>query len=369
VSSGANAPPRILIVHSRVGGGHLSAARALASEFEASGRAHAHLLDAYVEAGRFPVTKFPTAYAWLARQQPVLWAALFHGSNTRLDPSRVLRPFLRSGLKHAIQALKPDLVVSVLPMINGLLVDATRQVGARVEVVLTDWHSVHRFWVARGVQHYTAPTDSARLDCIRFGAPANAVQVIGIPVRRDFAPVEHRAAPTSDRFTVLMMVGAEGSPRAMASLEALLDLNIAAQVIVVCGRNEQLRQQVERLRSRVPVRALGFVENVAELMRSADLLVTKAGGLTLAEAFCSGVPVVVYDILPGQESGNLEYVRQQAAVLYAASPPQLPRIVEQLYADPARRAELAERGSRLARPHAAEHIVKSLLDRLEASRA
>ena len=117
------------------------------------------------------------------------------------------------------------------------------------------------------------------------------------------------------------------------------------------------------------MRALGFVENVAELMRSADLLVTKAGGLTLAEAFCCGVPVVVYDILPGQESGNLEYVRQQAAALYAESPTQLPRIVEQLYADPARRAQLAERGSRLARPHAAEQIVTSLLGRLESSRA
>ena len=60
----------------------------------------------------------------------------------------------------------------------------------------------------------------------------------------------------------------------------------------------------------MPLHALGFVDNVAELMRAADMLVTKAGGLTLAEAFCCGVPVVVHDVLPGQEAGNLEYVLQ-----------------------------------------------------------
>jgi UDP-N-acetylglucosamine:LPS N-acetylglucosamine transferase len=279
----------------------------------------------------------------------------------------MLGPFLSSCLRQLVRDERPDVVISVLPVINGLVAEAARRVGARTEVVLTDWHSVHRFWVARGVDHYTAPTESARLDCIRYGAPAGLVDVIGIPVRHSFA--EGGVRRSNDQFTVLMMVGAEGSPRALENLRRLVQLDIDAQVVVVCGRNEELRQQIQALPSRLPVRALGFVDTIPELMRSADILVTKAGGLTLAEAFCCGVPVVVYDVLPGQEAGNLAYALSQGAVLHSSSPRHLAGLVRDLYANPSRRAELAERGGRLARPEAAAHISRNVLARLDAARA
>ncbi len=353
-----------MLVYSRVGGGHLSAARALAEAFEATGRATASLADVYLECGRFPVTLFPKAYAQLARYHPRLWALLFHGSNHRFDPKRVLGPFVRDGIRYRIAHEQPDVVVSVLPVINGLLTE----VATRTEVVLTDWHSVHRFWVAPGVDHYTVPTDAARRDCIRFGADPERVDVVGIPVRRAFAdaarpPREHTTA--SDRFTILAMVGAEGSPRALANLRAVMQLRLDAQLTIVCGRNEQLRKEVQALPARLPVQALGFVDNIPELMRQSDILITKAGGLTLAEAFSCGVPVVVYDVLPGQEAGNLQYALSQQAVAYAKSPRDLAHVVTQLRDDDVRRHALAQRGRTLARPDAAQRIAASVLARLE----
>lgn len=354
---------RVLLIYSRVGGGHLSAARALSEALEASGRARTRLVDAYLDCGKWPVTLFPKAYAELARHHPRLWALLFHGSSRGLDPKRVLGPFLRKGLRELITKESPDVVVSVLPVVNGLI----SEVAKRTEVVLTDWHSVHRFWVAPGVDHYTAPTDSAKLDCVTFGARPEDVDVIGIPVRKAFA--ENTPKQAHERFTILTMVGAEGSPRALENVRALLQLEIDAQVIVVCGRNEELRHKVKALPSRLPVHVLGFVDNVPELMRSADILVTKAGGLTLAEAFCCSVPVVVYDVLPGQEAGNLEFALSQEAVGYARSPRALMRVVERLYRDEARRAERARHGAALARPHAAGEIAANILRRLDAARA
>jgi processive 1,2-diacylglycerol beta-glucosyltransferase len=159
------------------------------------------------------------------------------------------------------------------------------------------------------------------------------------------------------------MVGAEGSPRALANIAGLAQLDLAAQLLVICGRNEALRRHVAQLPARMPVRALGFVDNVAELMRAADLLLTKAGGVTLAEAFCCGVPVVVHDVLPGQEAGNLEYVLGEEAVLFAPDPDVLARIARDLVHDPHRRAALAERGARLARPSASREIARGLLER------
>jgi UDP-N-acetylglucosamine:LPS N-acetylglucosamine transferase len=370
----SGAQRRAVLIYSRVGGGHLSAARALAAELEQTHGFATRLVDAYVESGRFPLPFFPAAYAHLARYHPRLWSLIYHSSDARFAPRPTLGPFLRQGFASLMAAEQPHLVVSVLPVINGLIADAARAVGARTEVVLTDWHSVHRFWVARGVQHYTAPTDSARLDCLRYGAPADAVDVIGIPVRHAFGqPVDRLAVRRQrlaelglepDRFTILAMVGAEGSPRALDNLSRLAQRNLDAQLVVICGRNDVLRQRVTGMPSQMPIRAVGFVEHVADLMRSADLLLTKAGGLTLAEAFCCGVPVVVHDLLPGQEAGNLQFVREHGAVELAHGPRHVAQIVGELIEQPARREALAARGARLARPHAASEIAANLVRRL-----
>jgi 1,2-diacylglycerol 3-beta-galactosyltransferase len=338
------------------------------------GQATTRLVDAYLDCGRFPVTLFPKAYAWLARSQPRLWSALYHGTRHAPDPKWLLGPFIRSGLSRRVAEFRADLVVSVLPVVNGLLVEASRGVGARTEVVLTDWSAVHRLWVAPGVDHYTTPTESARQDCIRFSAAANAIDVVGIPVRRAFtgptadprlrANVLSELGLDASRFTVLAMVGAEGSPRSLRNIARLAGLDLDGQLVVVCGRNDALRQRVQRLPAHLSLRALGFVENIGELMRAADVLVTKAGGLTLAEAFCSHVPVVVQDILPGQEAGNLEYVLDQQAVVFAPDPAALERIIHELSGDSARRARLAERGASLARPDAARRIARDMLARL-----
>jgi processive 1,2-diacylglycerol beta-glucosyltransferase len=194
---------------------------------------------------------------------------------------------------------RPNVVVSVLPAVNGLLA----QVAPRIEVVLTDWADVHRFWAARGVAHYTAPSDVARDDLIGFGVSRRAIDVIGIPVRREFAtPLSNGGG--QGRPKIVVMVGAEGSPRALRNIAALAHSGMPAEVVVVCGRSHRLRRAMAKL----PVTALGYVEDIADLMRSADLLVTKAGGVTLAEALCCQVPVVVHDVVPGQEAGNLEFV-------------------------------------------------------------
>src|SRR6202022_3265513 len=113
--------------------------RALAAELESSGKATVRLVDAYLECGQFPTTLFPAAYARLARSHPRLWSILYHQS-TSFNPRRVLGPFLRRGFARQMAESRPDVVVSVLPVVNGLLAEAARAGGARMEGVLTDWH-------------------------------------------------------------------------------------------------------------------------------------------------------------------------------------------------------------------------------------
>jgi len=375
--------PRICIVYSRVGGGHLSAARAIKAALDdvpPAGAVHTCLVDAYLECSRWPVSRFPDVYARVARHHPALWAAFFRATDRRLpvvdvDATLLLEPFMRAGLQRLLADQRPDVVVSVLPGVNGALARAAAAAASRprLEVVLTDWYAVHRTWLARGVQRYTVATEPARLDCVRYGADPATVEVVGLPVRAAFVdpPPRPRARaalaasigldPT--RFTVLVMVGAEGSPRSLTNVRVVLGLDLDAQVVVLCGRDDELRRQVEGMARRPDTRVLGFHDDVVTLMRAGDLLVTKAGGISLAEAFCCGVPTVVADVLAGQESGNLTYALQRGAVAYAPHPRALGELVAALRHDDERRRMLGQRGAALARPDAARVIAAGLLAR------
>jgi UDP-N-acetylglucosamine:LPS N-acetylglucosamine transferase len=324
--------PRVLIVHSRVGGGHVSAARALGAALEACG-ARPRLLDVYVECARFPVSRFPSLYAHVARHHPRVWAAFFRASGRRIaNPSLTLRPFLARGLAEALSAQPPRLIVSVLPGVNGLLGRLKRRVDARLEVVLTDWAAIHRTWVAQGVDHYTVPSDAARQDLLGYGVVERALEVIGIPVRAPFAApaptAARRAAIRAERgldprrFTVLVMAGAEGSPRALSNVRALLDLDLDAQVLVVCGRNERLRR---RLQGRPGVVALGWRRDVHRLMQAADVLVQNAGGLSFTESLVAGLPAVTYRPIPGHGRANARVLHDAGLAPWARNRAELAR--------------------------------------------
>jgi UDP-N-acetylglucosamine:LPS N-acetylglucosamine transferase len=243
-------------------------------------------------------------------------------------------------------------------------------------VIVTDWAEVHLSWVSTRVDHYTVPTEEAARTCRAVGVPDRAVSVLGLPVRRQFArarpgPSRRRAARErfalpADRFVLLAMVGTEGTAGALAHLRALARTPLDAQLVVVCGRNERLRRRVGELGGVNPVRALGFVEEVADLMLATDLLVTKPGGVTLAEAFCCRLPVLAYDPLPGQEEGNARYVVARGAAELADSPRRLAELAAELRWAPARRDALAAGGAQLARPTAAANIVREILARATA---
>src|SRR5262249_31947555 len=108
----------------------------------------------------------------------------------------------------------------------------------------------------------------------------------------------------------------------------------------------------------------GFVENVAELMLACDLLLTKTGGVTLAEAFCCGLPVLAFDPLPGQEEGNARYVVSRGAAELARSPAHLVGLARELRWAPDRRERLVEHGQQLATPDAAKRTAAALIKRL-----
>jgi len=377
---------RVQIVSSRVGGGHQSVARALAEAFgDLPGeRPDVWVDDLYVELARPPLTHFPWAYAVLTRRYPKLWRLIFRLTNRPPGPGRLELlgdPLGGPRLGRLLADRRPHAVVSVLPGVNGFVTRSLRRSGRRanLEVVVTDWADVHLSWVSAGVSHYTVPTEAAAETCRAGGAPSDAISVLGLPVREQFArarpgPAARRAARERlelppDRFILLATVGSEGSAGALAHLRALARTPLDAELVALCGRSRRLRQRISELPTANPLRALGFVQEVADLMLAADLLVTKPGGVTLAEAFCCHVPVLAFDPLPGQEEGNARYVVARGAAELADSPRHLAELAAELRWSPARRSDLAAGGAALARPTAASDAVREIASRATRSEA
>lgn len=201
-------------------------------------------------------------------------------------------------------AAEADLMIAVMPVCAQYLSAYKRQRGSDIPVYtyITDV-TAHGEWIAPGVDRYFVAAPETRESLAAMGVDPARVTVCGIPVRRDF----RRARPDARRGRrVLVMGGGLGLiPEAEAILEALC-ADPAAEVTVVTGRNEALRR---RLASRFPgAEVLGYTDQVSRLMRAADLVVTKSGGITTFEAICTQTPLYVLRPFLVQEVGNARYI-------------------------------------------------------------
>jgi UDP-N-acetylglucosamine:LPS N-acetylglucosamine transferase len=373
----------VQILSSRVGGGHQSVAQALRDALVSlpDVDVRVEIDDLYLSLGRFPVSRFPWIYATVTRRFPWFWRLIFNTTNRPPSGPRfnwigdvVGGPFLR----RLIEERRPDATVTVLPGTTGFVARSVLKSGvpANVEVVITDWADIHLGWASTVPAQYTVPTENAVQTLTGVGIPRSSVDMHGFIVRDQFSHLEQgpdarrkareRLGLPQDRFLVLAMVGAEGSPAALAHLGAVADTPLDSDILVVCGRNRRLFKKMQRFTGVNPIVPLGFVENVADLMVASDVLLTKTGAVTLAEAFCCGLPVLAFDPLPGQEEGNARYVVESGAAELATSPAHLASLVGELRWSPGRRESLVENGRRLASPGAAEATARAIVQRIQA---
>jgi processive 1,2-diacylglycerol beta-glucosyltransferase len=214
--------------------------------------------------------------------------------------------------------------------------------------------------------------DEVKHEFIARGIPPARVVVTGVPVRVEFEapvdPAEARAAfGLSTRLPVVVaMAGAQGGlGRLPEAVQALSRVRLPLQALVVAGLDRRLETDLRERTAGSTIRTLGYVADIRRLMAAADLVVTKAGGMTLAEALAAEVPLVIFGSLPGQERRNERFASQSGIALVARSRDDLRQAVERALGNPALLQRLRRQMRRLRRPGASQRVVSAVLEREE----
>ncbi len=345
---------RLLFLIADTGGGHRAAATAVERQMTAAspGEFDITILDPFTSAKPKVIGGTAGLYGPITRHARWLWGGLYHSTNSRPAVALLERTVLRSvtsAVTEAIDQLDPACVVSFHPLLNHISVRAVRSRTPRIPVVtvITDLVDIHVAWECRDVDAVVVPSPGGLDHCRRAGIPATRCHDFGLAVDRKFtelpgdpagiAAIRRGLGLRTDSFAVLVCGGADGSGGIVKHARAIAAGSLDLDVVVICGRNERARTALAGLTTGAgrAVRVLGYVDNMAEWMRACDVVVSKAGPGTIAEALCCGLPLLLVWYLPGQERGNVEWVVDIGAGRYVPRDEQLVDAV----------AELAEPGS------------------------
>ena len=371
---------RVLFLSSDTGGGHRASAESLAKQFQIHYPGTTYeLLDIMSELGPPPYNTIVPAYRHLS-SHPQQWKLIYSVSNLEtyhIVADIYLKLCCERAIRKRIASYNPDVVVSVHPLMTKVPVVSCNKISMETNrhlpmfTVVTDLGSGHCLWFSPDVEKVFIASEQIRhVARTRGKVPNEKLVRLGLPIRHEFSAqaeaLGDRLSPTgrmyqsriresidlrTDGKTVLVMGGGEGVGSLSSIVDALYvelaDKEIDATIVVVCGRNEELRKDLEKrdwslvmLRRKNPllgfahtltrgipfvpkfgfrdecgtskgnvqVVSLGFVSRMAEYMVAADVLVSKAGPGTIAEAAAVGLPVMLTSYLPGQEEGNVDFV-------------------------------------------------------------
>ena len=234
--------------------------------------------------------------------------------------------------------------------------------------VTTDFET-HRLWVNQPCDHYFTATQEGKAFLASWDIPMDDITVTGIPIHPLFSQSKDRAACaanqglTGDRPIILQLAGGFGVGPIKKILDGILSIETPVEVAVVCGRNAELKKDLDRKKppSQHKLKVIGFTDQMDELLAAADVVLSKPGGLTTSEVLARGAAMAIINPIPGQEYRNSDYLLENGAAIKINNVATLPMKLEALLKDPSRLKTLKANARRLGHPQAAFDVAKFVL--------
>ena len=371
--------PHIVFYFSDTGGGHRSAAEAIieAIHLEYQNQATTEMVDFFKTYAPRPFNRAAEMYPYMVKA-PHLWGASFHATDGQARARAItttMWPIARQAARSLVQKHPGDLIVTVHPFANSFALRALGKDRPPFINVVTDMVTTHALWYDNRADLILVPTETARLRAIKYNISPEKVKVVGLPVADrycqplgDKAILREKLGWPSYKPIVLLVGGGEGMGPLAKTAQAIDQSGLDVALIVVCGRNQRLKANLEGCVWENPTWIYGFTRDMPDLMRASDFIVTKAGPGTIAEALNAELPIILYSKLPGQEDGNVTFVEEEGAGVWAPNPQEVVRTLTRWISRPAERQKAIENCRRAGKPEAARTIAHMIGEKLRLER-
>ncbi|HKP68488.1 MAG TPA: glycosyltransferase [Pyrinomonadaceae bacterium] len=372
--------PKILIISSDTGGGHRSAAVALTEGLQRfwTGKSVAVKVIRAIEDSHHITDKLVRLYNWLLRNKQG-WMKYYYWAINWVRPE-TRKFFLNRSIgfcRDAFEKWCPHIVVSVHPLTQHIFARVLRELNLTSQIplvtVVTDpCYGFWKGWACEDVSLYLVASDDARRQLIDYGVPEEKIKISGLPLHPKFHEVTETVAQDArraygldpEKFTVFVNAGWIGGGNIPSIFRELVRGELDVQAIFLAGKNEELRLEAEEIAktARFPVKVIGYSDEIEKLMHSANVMISKLGGLTTFEALACRLPIIADATTPPmpQEEGTVKLIAKRGAGILLEKASDIVPTIKSLSEDSRRYHAMKAATASLAMANSTEHIVREI---------
>lgn len=372
--------PKILIISSDTGGGHRSAAQTISDGFQRfwEGKSVAVRIVKAVEESHHITDKLVRLYNWVL-QNKQHWMKYLYWLMNKIRPET--REFFHKRCigfcQNAFEKWCPHIVVSVHPLTQHIFARILKNLNLADQVplvtVVTDpCYGFWKGWACEQVSLYLVANEEAQRQLIDYGVAPEKIKISGMPVHPKFREVDESDAQAArsafgldpEKFTVFLNAGWVGGGNIPQIFREFARGELDVQAIFLAGKNEELRREAEEIarHAKFPVKVIGYSDEIEKLMQSANVMISKLGGLTTFEALACRLPIIADATTPPmpQEAGTVQLIEARGAGLLLKKTTDIVPTIQNLISDETRYARMKAATAGLTMPNSTEQIIREI---------
>lgn len=364
---------KVLILTANYGDGHIKTAASISNELKRQEPSvEVTTINLFQQAHPVINNVIKTLYLKCYSRIPQLYGFLYYSTKDirrNFYLNNIIGMFGKKTLKKYLEEIKPDVVINTYPVLAMPILYKKGKTQIPCYTVITDY-GIHSQWIDPGVLKYFVGSESIKEEITQQGVAPDKIIVTGIPVCIECETVDMNlfrnkyGLVNSELPIVTVLAGANGVLTNLdTTCRTLYSMKPEAQFIIVCGKNKNLKENLEiatqKYRDRIKI--FGFVDNLHEVMKGSDIVVSKAGGITTTEALNIGVPLIVYGSPAGQEKENTKFLLIKRCAHHASNINQLAEILAKLLNDKSILEQMKESTSIVSKPNGCTDLVKHIL--------
>lgn len=313
-------------------------------------------------------------YLGVIKNTPKIWDLLYDNPKVAESLASIKETIHKMNspkLKVLFDKFKPDVVACTQAFPCGMVADYKNMYNSKIPLlaVLTDYIP-HSYWIYDNINYYVVPSEEVGLRLINKGVQPGKVKVLGIPFDPKFnrevskERIREKLGLDKNKPTLLIMGGGQGLGPVKIIIKALEKTLTPLEELIVTGTNKKLYNSLRKKQKKFKksIKLFGYVNNINELMEVSDIIVSKPGGITTAEALSKKLPMIIIKPIPGQEANNTAFLTEKKAAIKLDDAKQINSVVDDLFLNRGKLKKLSDSAGKISKPNASLDIASLILN-------